>query len=95
MNHITSQPAAAWTGAEPGTETTRVAARRRMAARLAHFRSQDGLVPVCSWCRKVRNRVGAWTPVEQVLLDGAGMTLTHGVCPDCAQTLLAKPHDAA
>lgn len=99
MSHSMSQPAAARMGLKPGGEARRVSARRAAAARLAELRSRDGLVPVCSWCRKARTGAGIWTPVEPSLLEGAGVALTHGVCPDCAQELLAQthehPHEAA
>jgi hypothetical protein len=93
MDCVMNQPAAVRGGAQPGAEAKRAAARR-IASRLADLRSQDGLVPVCSWCRKVRNGAGAWIPVEPGLLEGAGI-LTHGVCPDCARALLTGRHEAA
>lgn len=85
MSHIMRQPAAACTGVEPGMDARRAGGRRQIATRLADFRSQDGLIPICSWCRKVRNEAGVWIPVEQNLLEGAGEALTHGVCPECAR----------
>jgi hypothetical protein len=94
MDGIMNQPAAARAGAQPGADAKRAAARR-IASRLADLRSRNGLVPVCSWCGKVRNGAGAWVPVESALLDGAGLALTHGVCPDCARDLLTGRHEAA
>ena len=99
MSHRMSHPAAACTGPKPGGDARRMPTRRPAAAHLAELRSRDGLVPVCSWCRKARTGAGIWTPVEAGLLEGAGVVLTHGVCPDCAQELLAPkhepPHEAA
>lgn len=96
MGTTLSQPAPTPTGnPEPGLGLDFAPLRVRMAARLAGLRSGDGLVPVCSWCRKVRNGAGAWVPVEQGLLEGAGPALTHGVCPDCARELLDGAAGAA
>lgn len=86
MSCTLSQPMAARTGPEPDTDAERAAARRRIAARLAGLRTPEGLVPVCSWCRRVRNEAGSWTPVERDLLEGIEMPVTHGVCPECAKT---------
>ncbi|HJW42905.1 MAG TPA: hypothetical protein VJ463_00500 [Geothrix sp.] len=85
-----SQPAAARMGLDADR-----AARRRVATRLAEFRTRDGLIPVCSWCRKARTGSGHWTDVAPGLLDHPGMSLTHGVCPDCARRMLEERHDAA
>lgn len=71
------------------------AARRRVATRLAEVRNQDGLTPVCSWCRKARTESGHWVEVTPGLLERPGTSLTHGVCPDCARQLLEARHDAA
>jgi len=94
MDGIKHQPAAVHAETHPGVATNRAAARR-VTARLAALRSRDGLVPVCSWCRKVRTTAGAWVAVDQGLLEGADLALTHGVCPDCARDLLAGRHEAA
>jgi hypothetical protein len=88
MDGTKHQPAAARAETHPGVA-------RRATTRLAALRSRDGLVPVCSWCRRVRTTAGAWVAVDQGLLEGAELALTHGVCPDCARDLLAGRRDAA
>lgn len=90
MGCTLSQP----TAARMGLDRDR-AARRRTAARLAALRTREGLIPVCGWCRKVRTESGHWASVESCLLEQAGANLTHGVCPDCAQAVLGRRHDAA
>ncbi|MFN7958536.1 MAG: hypothetical protein U0P46_09470 [Holophagaceae bacterium] len=80
MDCLKSQTAVACANTKPGQAT-----RRR----------RGDLVPVCGWCRKVRNGVGAWVPAEHGLLEDAGQTLTHGVCPDCARDLLRGRSEAA
>jgi len=92
MSCTLTQPSAARTGLEPDTDAERAAARRRITARLAGFRTPEGLIPVCSWCRRIRNEAGSWTSVERDLLDGLEMPLTHGVCPECAKTHFPGMH---
>lgn len=41
------------------------------------------LVPMCSYCRKVRDDTEFWQDVEQYLDRYTGMSFSHGVCPDC------------
>ncbi len=83
------------TNAAPVPAESAGTARRRIADRLAALRTRQGLIPVCGWCRKVRDPAGAWGAVEPGVLEGAGTALTHGVCPDCARKLLGRRHEAA
>jgi hypothetical protein len=46
-------------------------------------RLQD-LLPVCAWCRKVRDDHGLWQGVEGYL-QAKGAKLTHGICPRCQE----------
>jgi hypothetical protein len=41
------------------------------------------LVPMCSYCRKVRDDGEFWQDVEQYLNRYTGVSFSHGVCPDC------------
>lgn len=90
MDRITNQPAPACARPESGVDAGRAPERRRQVPG-----SGTGLVPVCSWCRKVRDEAGAWAPAEPGLLEGARRTLTHGVCPECAREILLRRRQAA
>ncbi len=41
------------------------------------------LLPMCSYCRKVRDDGDFWQDVEQYLSKYTGVAFSHGVCPDC------------
>ncbi len=41
------------------------------------------LLPMCSYCRKVRDDGDYWQEVEQYISKHTGMSFSHGVCPDC------------
>lgn len=43
------------------------------------------LLPMCSYCRKVRDDGDFWQDVEQYLSKYTGVAFSHGVCPDCLQ----------
>lgn len=47
----------------------------------------SGLLPVCAWCKKVRDDEGYWQQVEDYL-SRRNIQVTHGICVDCmdAQT---------
>ena len=41
------------------------------------------LLPMCSYCRKVRDEGEFWQDVEHYLTKHTGLSFSHGVCPDC------------
>ncbi len=45
----------------------------------------EGLLPVCSFCKKIRDRDETWYPMEKYIADHSRADFTHSVCPDCAQ----------
>jgi hypothetical protein len=55
----------------------------RLTASLDEVRTLRGLLPICSWCRKVRDDAGLWTQIEQYISAHTGAEFTHGMCPEC------------
>ena len=47
----------------------------------------EQLLPLCANCKKYRTADGQWLPIEKYLVDSGAPTLTHGICPDCAEKL--------
>jgi DNA-binding response OmpR family regulator len=41
------------------------------------------ILPICSYCNKIRNRAGEWERLETYMQRQMGSQLSHGVCPDC------------
>lgn len=68
---------------------------KQFEERLAALRGRGDLLPVCSWCRKVRDEVGRWNPVAPHLLAAVDIPLTHGMCPECAKQFFPNRRDAA
>jgi len=60
-----------------------VEVNERLQASLDEVKTLQGLLPVCSWCRKVRDDEGLWTQIEQYVSTHTGAEFTHGMCPDC------------
>jgi hypothetical protein len=54
----------------------------------------SGLLPLCAWCKKVRNDSGYWEQIDKYIATHSHAALTHGVCPDCKKNFLAglKPN---
>jgi signal transduction histidine kinase len=60
-------------------------ARRKAARELGQmFRVLSGLLPMCAWCKKIRNDAGTWEPLEIYLRNHSRAEITHGMCQECA-----------
>jgi PAS domain S-box-containing protein len=49
----------------------------------------SGLIPICSHCKSVRDDRGYWQQVDAFMREHSDAKLSHAICPDCAQKLLA------
>lgn len=47
------------------------------------IRQLVGLLPVCGWCRKIRNDQGYWTEFEAWVKTQGVSDITHSICPEC------------
>ncbi len=57
---------------------------RQLANALERVQLLAQLVPVCAWCRKVRDDKDFWVNVDTYIRTQTGSEVTHGICPDCA-----------
>jgi GAF domain-containing protein len=62
-------------------ELRRVSAR--MAEALDKMKLLHGLLPICAWCKRIRDDQGYWSQVEAYLRAHTAADFTHGICPDC------------
>jgi PAS domain S-box-containing protein len=56
---------------------------------LRNVKLLSGLLPICSWCKKVRDDQGYWSAIEQYLRTHSEAEFTHGICPDCKEKYFA------
>jgi hypothetical protein len=65
-------------------------ANEALTKALADVRTLKGLVPICSYCKRIRNDEGFWRQLELVLSETTEAQLSHGICPECAPTVRAS-----
>ena len=72
-----------------------VALQRSLAARvrelevaLAQVKQLQGLLPICSYCKKVRDDKNYWQQVESYISQHTEVKFSHGICPDCWRHVL-------
>lgn len=56
-------------------------------AALAEVQTLQGLIPICAYCKKIRDDRGFWAQLEHYLSAHSGAQFSHGVCPECEGTL--------
>jgi hypothetical protein len=44
-----------------------------------------GILPICSYCKKIRDDKGYWNQLELYLTEHSGAELSHSLCPECAK----------
>src|SRR6266571_1765750 len=46
----------------------------------------EGLLAICSYCKRLRDERGTWVPLENYLEGRSIAQFSHGICPDCYET---------
>lgn len=57
---------------------------------LDHVFRLQGMLPICAYCRKVRDDQNYWHGVEEYLETFSGTRFSHGICPECYERV-ARP----
>jgi hypothetical protein len=50
---------------------------------VAQVKILQGLLPICAWCKKVRDDSGYWSQIEVYVAEHSQADFSHGICPDC------------
>jgi hypothetical protein len=58
-----------------------------VAERILNYATQvrqlEQIIPICGYCRKLRDDQNYWSQVEEYIGKQTGSSFSHGVCPDC------------
>lgn len=60
---------------------------RELQDALANVKTLQGLLPICSLCKKVRDDRGYWSQIETYLRKHSQADFSHGICPECVGKL--------
>ncbi len=58
---------------------------KELSDALAHVKQLKGLLPICMFCKKIRNDGNYWQKVEEYLFEHTGADFSHSICPDCLE----------
>ena len=54
---------------------------------LTNVKQLHGLLPICSYCKRIRGDDQYWTAVESYIAERSNAQFSHGICPPCASAL--------
>lgn len=72
--------------------------RLHVAERILGFTAQvkqlESFLPICGYCKKIRDDKNYWSQVEDYLSKRDGTRFSHGICPDCYTRVVVPQLDA-
>ncbi len=57
---------------------------------LARVKRLEGIIPICSYCKKIRDDQNSWRQLEEYLSENSEALFSHGICPHCAEKLMSN-----
>jgi DNA-binding response OmpR family regulator len=55
---------------------------------LDRVKQLEGIIPICAYCKKIRDDQDDWNQLEQYISDHSEARFSHGICPHCAEEQL-------
>lgn len=52
---------------------------------LSEVKTLQGFLPICAYCKKIRDDKGYWKQIEAYIRDHSEAEFSHGICPDCVE----------
>ena len=71
----------------------RLLVAQRILALQSDVQTLQGLLPICAWCRKIRDESQLWRSLEDYVGSRTQAEFTHSICPDCSEKQLAALSD--
>jgi PAS domain S-box-containing protein len=67
---------------------------RELRAALAEVRTLREILPICSYCKKIRDDENYWQSVESYISKHTNTRFSHGICPSCFEKMVEPQLDA-
>lgn len=65
---------------------------RELEDAATHIKQLQRIVPICSYCRKVRDDANYWQQVESYIAAHSDTRFSHGICPECYVKMTGEPY---
>jgi len=67
----------------------------QLAHSLKHVKILQGLLPICAWCKRIRDDQGYWSQIEKYVRANSEADFTHSICPECLEKQRPKTTPAS
>ena len=67
---------------------------RELRAALSEVRTLREILPICSYCKKIRDDENYWQSVESYFSRHTNTRFSHGICPSCFEKLVEPQFDS-
>ncbi len=65
---------------------------RKLKVALKEVKTLRGLLPICAYCKKIRDDRGYWMQLETYIKKHSEASFSHGICPECYNKEINKVH---
>lgn len=66
-------------------ERERATLLRELQEAVSRVKTLSGLLPICAWCKNVRDDEGYWKSVESYVQNHTDARFSHCLCPECME----------
>lgn len=66
---------------------------RTLEEALGQVKQLEGFLPICAYCKKIRNDQSYWEQIEVYISERSRTTFSHGICPDCDDRIVRPQLD--
>ena len=75
---------------DPDELRARIHVGQRTLRLIANIRQLTGLLPICSYCKRIRSDEDYWEQVESYITEHTGAQFSHGICPPCLAKVMEE-----
>ena len=61
-----------------------------LEAALARIKRLEGTIPICAYCKKIRDDQQSWKQLETYISEHSEALFSHGICPDCYEMAMKE-----
>jgi PAS domain S-box-containing protein len=66
-----------------------------LARALREVKTLTGLLPICAWCKQIRDDSGYWSQLEKYITTHSSAQFSHSICPECMKKEFPEYEDEA
>jgi hypothetical protein len=67
--------------------------KQKLQSSLEEIKTLRGIIPICMYCKKIRNDEGFWEDVAVYIQNHSYADMSHGLCPDCLNRVYPDVYD--